>query len=114
MSNETEQDIVGMRDGPRMIQKWVSVGDVLVLVSSLIALAITYGKLSADVDMLKTSVAALAARDITPGAAQGLASCSAHIEAQEAAMKTMREDAAEFRKEMRDSLKRIEDRLKDR
>jgi hypothetical protein len=35
---------------PNVIQRWISVGDILVLVISVLGLAVSYGKLSSEHD----------------------------------------------------------------
>lgn len=104
----SEQD----EDHPhRILQRWVSLGDILVLVSALIVFAFGYGRLSRDVEALTRAVMELQSRDITPGAASAIASINATINAQENQIERTRMDSMEFRREVRESLARIEAKL---
>lgn len=101
-----------MNDDERhIIQKWFSIGDIVSLVAMLVALGVTYGSLSRDVDALKNDVSELKTVRITPGAETALATMRARDESQDQQLIALRQEMREQRKEIMDALRAIETQL---
>lgn len=101
-----------MNDDERhILQKWFSVGDIVSLVAMLLALGVTYGSLSRDVDSLKDTVSELKAVRITPGAETQLATMRARDESQDQQLIALRQEMRDQRKEILDALRAIEAQL---
>lgn len=101
-----------MNDDERhIIQKWFSVGDIVSLIAMLLALGVTYGALSRDVDALQEDVAELKTVRITPGAETALATMRARDESQDQQLIALRQEMREQRKEIMDALRAIETQL---
>jgi hypothetical protein len=94
-----------------ILQRWFSVGDIVSLVAMLLALGITYGSLSRDVESLKSDVAELRAMRITPGAETALASMRARDESQDQQLIALRQEMREQRREILDGIRAIEAQL---
>lgn len=89
-------------DSPQpRFRRWMSVGDMITLAVTVVAFAFGYGSLSKDVDTIKTDVASLKARDITPGAERRIAVLEMQVAQQ-------RIDSQDWRREVREQLDRIE------
>ena len=95
------------QDG-HVLRKWISVGDIIVLATALIAIGVNNGSISTKVNALGTQVAELRAIQSgpTPGAAQALAAIQEKDRAQDQAI-------LELRAEIRDSRREIIDMLND-
>ena len=91
------------------LAKWISVGDILVLLFSVIGLAVSYGKLSADLAAVTREVRDLQSRDITPGARAEVSVLRAQDSALVQQITDIRLELREQRREMIDRLARIED-----
>jgi hypothetical protein len=98
-------------DEKHFLIKHFSVGDIVSLVTMLFVFAVGYGRIETTVSNLTRQVEALNARDITPGAATRLAAFEAEQESLRRDMTEARTDAIEFRREIRASLERIENKL---
>lgn len=107
MNNEEQTD------DAHFLRKFISLGDVIGLLASLAVFSFGYGSLSSRVEDLQGDVAALAGRDITPGAANRIAVLEARMMQTDQTLEQQRDDAADFRREVRDSLARIEAKLDD-
>ena len=95
----------------KVLKRWFSIGDVLTVMAMIAAIAISHGRQSARLDSLSQAVQHLQSRDITPGAAQRIDVLEERDLARQRELAAMREDAAEFRTEVRASLVRIEAKL---
>jgi hypothetical protein len=93
------------------LEKHFSVGDIVSLVTLLFVFAVGYGRIDTTVSSLIRQVEVLNARDITPGAAMRLAAFEAEQESLRRDVSEARDDAIEFRREVRASLERIETKL---
>lgn len=91
--------------------KWISLGDLLVLCASLVGIAMSYGKLSADLQSVTREVHELQNRDITPGAREIAAQLDARVNANEEAISVLRSELREQRSDMVSRLDRIETAL---
>lgn len=111
MNNNNEEPAV-----EHLLRRWVSVGDVIVMVTSLLVLGVMWGSISRDVDRLSDEVQLLreSQREITPGAENRIIALESRAAARDRELMTMREDSAQFRAEVRQSLQRIEDKLDNR
>ena len=94
-----------------ILQRWFSVGDIVTLVAMLLALGVTYGSLSRDVEALKSGVAEMRAMRITPGAETALATMRARDESQDEQLIAMRQEMREQRREILEGLRAIEAQL---
>ena len=95
----------------KVLKRWFSIGDILTVAAMVAAIAVSHGQLSARVASLTAAVEELQQRNITPGAAQRLESLEARDIARQRELDAMRSDAAEFRRDMREALARIEAKL---
>lgn len=102
------------------LRRWISVGDVIGLCLSLVALGVTYGKLSTDVqhtnetiESIALAVAELQSRDITPGARAQLSAVQATDAALQQQVNLLREELRSQRAEIIGSLERVERRLEE-
>lgn len=91
------------------LAKWISVGDILVLLFSVIGLAVSYGKLSADLAAVTREVRELQGRDITPGARSEISALRVQDASQTQQIADVRLELREQRREMIERLARIED-----
>lgn len=98
-------------DDKHFLVKHVSLGDVLVLVSSLIVFAFGYGRLSRDVESLTRAMMELQGRDITPGARSEIAAIRATDAAIQQQVTDLRTELREQRKDIVVRLERIEEQL---
>ena len=98
-------------DEKHFLIKHFSVGDIVSLVTMLFVFAVGYGRIETTVSNLTRQVEVLNARDITPGAATRLAALEAEQVALRRDVIQARDDAIEFRREIRASLERIEAKL---
>lgn len=98
-------------DDHHIVQKWISLGDVVVLCASILGLAVSYGKLSADLAAVAREVQEIQARDITPGARAALGAMTARDEAQDEQIADIRIEMRETRREIMQSLDRLEQKL---
>ena len=89
---------------PHFFRRWVSVGDVLVMVTTLVVIGISFGTLSARLDAVADEVTIIRGRDITPGAERRISILEVQVAQQ-------RMDSMEWRKEIRDQLDRIEQKM---
>lgn len=96
-----------------ILQRWISMGDILVLLFSALGLAVSYGKLSSDLASVTREVRDLQNRDITPGARSALSAITARDEAQDDQIADVRLELREQRREMIERLARIETALSD-
>ena len=103
----------GESDEQHFLQRWFSVGDVVSLAAMLVALGITYGSLSRDVDALKAEVTGLRNQRITPGAETALATIRARDEAQDDQIRALRDEMREQRREILDGINRIDVKLEE-
>ena len=87
-----------------ILRRWISVGDVMVMVTSLVIVGISYGTLATRVDEIQDDLSYIRSQDITPGAER-------RISVLEASVVQQRQDAAETRRELRQQLDRIESKL---
>jgi acyl-CoA reductase-like NAD-dependent aldehyde dehydrogenase len=94
-----------------VLQKWVSVGDIVTLLVSLAVFAYGYGRLSADVSTLARDINTLQGREITPGAAQKIAAIEAQVQAVERAHAEAARMASEDRRDILNRLDRMEAKL---
>ena len=93
------------------IQKWFSIGDAISLAAMLIALGVTYGSLSKDVESIKMDVAELKAQRITPGAEVALAQMQARDNSQDQQLAALRQEMREQRSEILAGINRIDMQL---
>ena len=96
-----------------VLRRWISVGDILVLFFSALGLAVSYGKLSSDLESVTREVRDLQTRDITPGARSALSAIAARDEAQDEQISDIRLELRDQRREMIERLARIESALAD-
>lgn len=110
MAQEAQQEPDG-----HILRRWVSMGDVLVMLTSLSVFAFGYGQLSRDVASLTRAMQELQGRDITPGARASIERITASVTAQEAAQNAqiseLRIEMREQRREIMESLARLEAQL---
>lgn len=105
-------------DERHFLIKTFSVGDLLTAAAMLTAIVLSYGSIRADVREVQAQNTQLAAaimelqrREITPGAAVRLSAVEAEQGAMRREMLQARDDSIEFRREVRDALARIEQKL---
>ena len=96
---------------PHFIQRWFSIGDAISLAAMLVALGVTYGSLSKDVDSIKQDVAELRAQRITPGAEIALAQVQSRDANQDQQLSELRNEMQEQRREILSGIKAIEAKL---
>lgn len=106
MAQEAQQEPDG-----HILRRWVSMGDVLVMLTSLSVFAFGYGQLSRDVASLTRAMQELQARDITPGARASIERLIAKDIAQDEALAEIRIEAREQRREIMEALARLETKL---
>lgn len=113
MSQNEEQETDG-----HFLRRWVSLGDVISLTLSLVALGVTYGQLSTDVrhtnetvESLAVAVRALQERDITPGARALLASSAATDHALQQQINDLREELRTSRAELLTEIRLVGEKL---
>jgi predicted nucleic acid-binding Zn-ribbon protein len=98
-------------DDKHLLAKHFSLGDIISLVTLLVVFAAGYGRLESQVTGMQAQLRELTEREITPGAATRLAT----VETEQAAVRReliqARDDSMEFRREVRQSLERIEAKL---
>ena len=93
------------------IQRWFSFGDVISLVAMLVALGVTYGSLSKDLETLRADVATLKAQRITPGAETALAGIQQRDQSQDAQLQSLREEMRDQRREILEGINRLDLKL---
>jgi len=93
------------------IRRWVSFGDIITLIASLLVFSFGYGSLSKDVEQVKVQLAAIQNRDITPGAAVKISSLEVKVSSIEREAQQQRDDAADYRAQIREQLNRIEAKI---
>jgi len=98
---------------PHFIQRWFSFGDVISLVAMLVALGVTYGSLSKDLETLRADVATLKAQRITPGAETALAGIQQRDMSQDQQLASLRDEMREQRREILDGINRIDIKLEE-
>ena len=101
---ETDEDL-------KTIRRWFSIGDILTAIAMLAALAASYGSLSARLDGMARDIQEMQERDITPGARTEIAGLQAKDIAQDAQIQELRESLREQRREILESLARVESKL---
>lgn len=94
-----------------LLRRWVSFGDVLVLLTTLAVFSFGYGRLSRDVEALSNSMAELQARDITPGARSQLAAIVATDTAMQQQITDIRGELRDQRREVVEAIARVEAKL---
>ena len=89
-----------------VLRKWISVGDILVLVSALLATGLMTGELKNEVRQLRDDVSEIKAiqQGPTPGAAQLLAGIQAKDAAQDSEIAQLRQELKESRREILDAV----------
>jgi hypothetical protein len=93
------------------LQRWFSIGDAISLVAMLVALGMTFGSLSKDVDSIKMNVAELRAQRITPGAEIAMATIRAKDDAQDKQLDALRQEMMMQRREILDGINAIDAKL---
>ncbi len=94
-----------------VLRRWFSVGDLAGMIGTLIGLGVVWGNLSAELRVLQRDVTELQARDITPGARTQLAAIQATDTAMQQQINDIRQEMREQRREIIDSLTRVEAKL---
>lgn len=98
-------------DDTHILRRWFSIGDLLSAVVTLVALGMVWGSLSSEVRMLQRDVNELKGRDITPGARTEIATIKARDDAQDRELFALREELRASRREITESLLRLEAKL---
>ena len=93
------------------LQRWFSIGDLLSMMATLVALGVVYGAISKDVETLREDVGELKQQRITPGAAIEIATMRAIDANQDRQIIELRDELRSSRREILDSLARVEGRL---
>ena len=93
------------------LQRWFSIGDVISLIAMLLALGVTFGALSKDMEVVKQNVSELRAQRITPGAETALATITARDDAQDDQIRAIKEELRYQRGEILSALARLEARM---
>lgn len=101
------------RREPHILQKWFSMGDIISLVAMLVALGVTFGSLSKDIETVKGDVASLKAQRITPGAETALATIRARDESQDEQLRALRDEMRDQRREILDGINKLDVKLEE-
>ena len=100
----------GETDG-HFLRRWFSVGDIISLIAMLVALGVTYGSLSKDIEVMKQDVAELKGQRITAGAEVALAQIQARDSNQDQQLNALRAEMQAQRGEILDGINKIEAKL---
>ena len=105
---QEEEEIVG-----KVLRRWISFGDLFVLVSAILAIGVMWGSLSKDLDAVRDDVALLMQqqRSMTPQAATEIASIRQKDMAQDEQLRELKEELRSSRREILDGLARLESQL---
>lgn len=92
-----------------ILRKWISVGDIIVLATALIAVGINNGQTKAELRALTNQVSDLRAIQTgpTPGAAQALAAIQEKDRAQDQAILELRIEVRDSRREILEAVKDV-------
>lgn len=93
------------------IQRWFSIGDVITLVVMLLALGVSFGSLSKDVDALKQDVYALKTQRMTAGAEVAISTIRVKDEAQDQQISALRDELRYQRAEILNAIGKIDSKL---
>ena len=94
-----------------VLRRWFSIGDVLSAIVMVTALAASYGNLSARLEVVQRDMTEMKTRDITPGARAELSRMTAHDAAQDQQIAELRVEMRDQRREILESLARLEAKL---
>ena len=108
---EIEEEVTMEHIAPRSTLELFSMGNIITLVVSLIAVAVAFGVLTQKVDSNSDAILLLQQRDITPGAAMRIAAIESTVRAMQGNEDRQSIEATEFRREIRNSLDRIEAKI---
>jgi hypothetical protein len=100
-----------MNEEQHFIQKWFSIGDVITLVVMLIALGVSFGSLSKDVDSLKDDVYALKNMRMTAGAEVAISTIRVKDENQDEQIAALRDELRYQRAEILNAIGKLDAKL---
>lgn len=98
-------------DHPFTIQRWFSIGDVITLVVMLLALGVSFGSLSKDVDALKADVYSLKTMRMTAGAEVAISTIRVKDDTQDEQIRALREELRYQRAEILNAIGKIDAKL---
>lgn len=93
-----------------ILRRWVSVGDVIVLVTSLLAIGITYGRLATIVTQLQEEVREMHDSG-TPEARMQIARLEAIVSSNSSQIQQLRQESREGRQEVLTALRSVDEKL---
>ena len=99
-------------DDPRHWRNWISAGDILTAAMLLAAMAAGWGSISKDVTVLRDDIADLKSQRMTAGAAEAIAAMTQKDLSQDRDIAEFREELRTQRREIMDSLLRLEAEIK--
>ena len=98
-------------DEEKVLKRWFSVGDLLTVLAMVVALSVSHGRLSTQVEALSRAMDDMRKQDITSGARTGIAELAAHDNAQDRQIEQLWQELRSQRAEITASLNRLEAKL---